>query len=107
MQKKICEASESASYSLGSQSVPPEINYAEKDPIPTFQQDDVLDLSSLGFTHTLPTEATSELPLNEESVNLMEMAQSDSCIHLEGLPEIPAKLVSYWCYEFRMHVFFG
>ncbi|KAK6156293.1 hypothetical protein DH2020_010541 [Rehmannia glutinosa] len=83
MHKEMCEASESVSYSLGSQSVPNEINYAEKDSIPTFEQDDVLDLSSLDFTHTLPTEATSELPLNEESMNLLEMAQLDSGIHLE------------------------
>ncbi|KAI3458869.1 hypothetical protein Pfo_015532 [Paulownia fortunei] len=94
MHKEICEASESVSYSLDSQSVPPEINYAEKDSIPAFQQDDVLDLSSLGFTHTLTTETTSELPLNEESMNLMEMARLDSGIHLEDVPEIPVKLVS-------------
>ncbi|KAK6136021.1 hypothetical protein DH2020_030231 [Rehmannia glutinosa] len=95
MHKEMCEASESVSYSLGSQSVPNEINYAEKDSIPTFEQDDVLDLSSLDFTHTLPTEATSELPLNEESMNLLEMAQLDSGILLEeDVPEIPAKLAS-------------
>ncbi|KAK6145574.1 hypothetical protein DH2020_022394 [Rehmannia glutinosa] len=95
MHKEMREASESVSYSLGSQSVPNEINYAEKDSIPTFEQDDVLDLSSLDFTHNLPTEATSELPLNEEFMNLLEMAQLDSGIHLEeDVPEIPAKLAS-------------
>ncbi|KAK6145602.1 hypothetical protein DH2020_022422 [Rehmannia glutinosa] len=95
MHKEMCEASKSVSYSLGSQSVPNEINYAGKDSIPTFEQDDVLDLSSLDFTHTLPTEATSEPLLNEESMNLLEMAQLDSGIHLEeDVPEIPAKLAS-------------
>ncbi|KAK4433161.1 Transcription factor TFIIIB component B'' [Sesamum alatum] len=94
MHEEIFKATESLSCSLGSQSVPPEISYAEKDFSPTFQQDDVLDLSSLGFTHTLPTEASSELPLNEESINLMEMTQLDSGIPLESPPEIPAKLAS-------------
>ncbi|KAL0427929.1 UNVERIFIED_CONTAM: hypothetical protein Slati_2967700 [Sesamum latifolium] len=94
MHEVICKAPESLSGSLGSQSVPPEISYAEKDFSPTFQQDDVLDLSSLGFTHTLPTEVSSELPLNEESLNLTEMTQLDSGIPLECPPEIPAKLAS-------------
>ncbi|KAL0299060.1 UNVERIFIED_CONTAM: hypothetical protein Sradi_6565800, partial [Sesamum radiatum] len=94
MHEVIYKPTESLSCSLGSQSVPPEISYAEKDFSPTFQQDDVLDLSSLGFTHTLPTEASSELPLNEESMNLTEMSQLDSGIPLECPPEIPAKLAS-------------
>ncbi|KAL0317244.1 UNVERIFIED_CONTAM: Transcription factor TFIIIB component B'' [Sesamum angustifolium] len=93
MHEVIYKPTESLSCSLGSQSVPPEISYAEKDFSPTFQQDDVLDLSSLGFTHTLPTEASSELPLNEESMNLTEMYQLDSGIPLECPPEIPAKLI--------------
>ncbi|KAL2227689.1 UNVERIFIED_CONTAM: Transcription factor TFIIIB component B [Sesamum indicum] len=94
MHEVICKPAESLSCSLGSQSFPPEISYTEKDFSPTFQQDDVLDLSSLGFTHTLPTEASSELPLNEESMNLTEMTQLDSGIPLECPPEIPAKLAS-------------
>ncbi|XP_011093303.1 transcription factor TFIIIB component B''-like isoform X1 [Sesamum indicum] len=94
LQMHEVKPAESLSCSLGSQSVPPEISYAEKDFSPTFQQDDVLDLSSLGFTHTLPTEASSELPLNEESMNLTEMTQLDSGIPLECPPEIPAKLAS-------------
>lgn len=106
MHKEIHEASESTSFSLGPQSVLPEIGYAEQDSIPSFQQDDVLDLSSLGFTNTLPAEATSGLHLNEESMNPMEMSQLDSDINLEGLQEIPAKLVSYLCIELIcIHIF--
>ncbi|KAL6514882.1 hypothetical protein OROGR_020461 [Orobanche gracilis] len=67
---------------------------SEKNSIPTLQQDDILDLSSLDFTDTLPNEPTSELPLNEESSNLMEMVQLDPGIHLQDVYEIPAKLVS-------------
>ncbi|KAL6574356.1 hypothetical protein OROHE_001260 [Orobanche hederae] len=67
---------------------------SEKNSIPTLQQDDILDLSSLDFTDTLPNEPTSELPLNEESSNLLEMVQLDSGIHLQDVYEIPAKLVS-------------
>lgn len=96
---KHIKTSEPVSNSLGSQSVPSVSDYAEMDSVPKSHQDDVLDLSSLGFSHTPPTEATSELPLNEESMNLMEVAELDTCIHLDGLPEIPAKLVSFWCYK--------
>ncbi|KAL6572759.1 hypothetical protein OROMI_013717 [Orobanche minor] len=67
---------------------------SEKNSIPTLQQDDILDLSSLDFTDTLPNEPTSELPLNEESSNHLEMVQLDSGIHLQDVYEIPAKLVS-------------
>ncbi|PIN08722.1 hypothetical protein CDL12_18698 [Handroanthus impetiginosus] len=93
-EKEICEVSEPVSHSLDSQSVPPEISYGEKDSNPLFQQDDVLDLSSLEFSHTLPTEVTAELPLNEESMNPIEMTQMESGTHLEGVPEVPAKLAS-------------
>ncbi|KAL8538824.1 hypothetical protein ACS0TY_000726 [Phlomoides rotata] len=91
---KHIQVSEPVSNSLGSQFVPPEVVYAEMDSVPKSHQDDVLDLSSLGFTHTSRTEATSELPLNEESMNLMEVAELDMSIHLDNLPEIPAKLAS-------------
>ncbi|KAL8050552.1 hypothetical protein ABFX02_06G088200 [Erythranthe guttata] len=83
MHKEICEANESVSDSLGPQSVSPETGYAEQDSIPISEQDDVLDLSSLGFTHTLPEEG-----------NLMEMSQLDSDINLEGFAEVPTKLTS-------------
>ncbi|KAL7147142.1 hypothetical protein ABFS83_06G088300 [Erythranthe nasuta] len=83
MHNEICEANESVSDSLGPQSVPPETGYAEQDSIPISEQDDVLDLSSLGFTHTLPEEG-----------NLVEMSQLDSDINLEGFAEVPTKLTS-------------
>ncbi|KAG8380620.1 hypothetical protein BUALT_Bualt06G0034600 [Buddleja alternifolia] len=91
LQEDICEGRESVSYSLGSQSVPPKNKFTEKDSI-HIQHNEVLDISDLGLTHSLPTKETSELPLNEESANLMEMTQLDSGIHLESVPEIPAKL---------------
>ncbi|KAH6782639.1 hypothetical protein C2S51_007932 [Perilla frutescens var. frutescens] len=75
------------------QSGPFQPDSAEKNLIPTFQHDPV-DLSSPGFTHTLTTKSASELHLNEESINLREVAQPDSCTHMEGLREVPTKLAS-------------
>lgn len=75
------------------QSEPLQPDYAEKASIPTFQHDAV-DISSPGFTHILPNESTSELPLNEESMNIREVAQLDSCTHMGGLHDFPAKLAS-------------
>ncbi|XP_047974134.1 transcription factor TFIIIB component B'' [Salvia hispanica] len=80
-------------------SVMPDLNSlqqdsAENNSIPTSQNGDAVDLSSPGFTDTFPTKSTSELPLDEESINLMEVPQSDSCIHVEDLPEVPSKLAS-------------
>ncbi|KAL1557738.1 hypothetical protein AAHA92_08284 [Salvia divinorum] len=69
-------------------------NSAKNNLIPTSQNDDGVDLSSPGFTHTFPNESTSEVPLNEESINLMELPLSDSCTHVEDLPEVPSKLAS-------------
>lgn len=85
-------------------SVMPDLNSlqqdsAENNSIPTSQNGDAVDLSSPGFTDTFPTKSTSELPLDEESINLMEVPQSDSCIHVEDLPEVPSKLVSYLFYK--------
>ncbi|KAL3626450.1 hypothetical protein CASFOL_029999 [Castilleja foliolosa] len=57
-------------------------NTAKNDSIPTFQEDDVIDLPSVDFTHTLPTESTSECPSNEKPMNL------------EGVREIPKKLAT-------------
>ncbi|XP_042044532.1 uncharacterized protein LOC121790356, partial [Salvia splendens] len=73
-------------------SVMPELNSlqqdsAENNSIPTSQNGDAVDLSSPGFTDTFPTKSTSELSLDEESINLMEVPKSDSCIHVEDLPE--------------------
>ncbi|XP_057804134.1 transcription factor TFIIIB component B'' isoform X2 [Salvia miltiorrhiza] len=94
MQKNMYEPSNSTSYSLDFQAGSLQPDSAENNFIPTSQNDDAVDLSSPGFTHTLPTESTSELPLDEESMNLKEVPQSDSFTHMEGLPEIPAKLAS-------------
>lgn len=94
MQKDVHVANEPVS---GSQSDQPESNYTEKDSVPTFQQDDMLDLSDLGLNNTLPTEVTQEIPLDKESVDHMETAQTDSGIHLDVVPEIPVKLVSLLC----------
>lgn len=108
MQNKTCEASGSTSYSLGLQSEPIQPDSVENDLSPTSQHDAAVDLSSPGFIHTLPTESTSDLHLSEESMNLLEVPQLDSCTHMEGLPEIPAKLVSYWFYKlFSLHVLCG
>ncbi|GFQ08103.1 hypothetical protein PHJA_002954300, partial [Phtheirospermum japonicum] len=57
-------------------------NTAENDSLPTFQEDDVIDLSSMDFTHTLPTETTSECPSNEKPMNL------------EDVRKIPTKLAT-------------
>ncbi|KAG8373149.1 hypothetical protein BUALT_Bualt12G0140900 [Buddleja alternifolia] len=65
LQEDIYEGRESVSYSLGSHPVPPENKFTEKD--------------SIHIQHI-------------ESANLMEMTQLDSGIHLESVPEIPAKL---------------
>ncbi|XP_051143247.1 uncharacterized protein LOC127259731 isoform X2 [Andrographis paniculata] len=89
LQREIGEANEPVSSSPGSQCVEPETNYAG---VP--QQDDMLDLSDLGFTPSLPMEVTSEVPLTEASVNQMEMTQMDTGIHPIVAPEIPAKLAS-------------
>ncbi|XP_041992659.1 uncharacterized protein LOC121743419 isoform X1 [Salvia splendens] len=80
-------------------SVMPDLNSlqqdsAENNSIPTSQNGDAVDLSSPGHTDTFPTKSTSELPLDEESINLMEVPLSDSCIHVEDLPEVPSKLAS-------------
>lgn len=63
-------------------------------------------MDSINMTEfrTLPTESTSDLHLSEESMNLLEVPQLDSCTHMEGLPEIPAKLVSYWFYSISCFV---
>ncbi|CAA0814331.1 Homeodomain-like superfamily protein [Striga hermonthica] len=71
-----------------------EIDYADKDSTATFQQDDVLDFSSIDFTSSSPREPASDLPSNEESMNPMETVNLDSGIHSEGVNEIPAKLAS-------------
>ncbi|KAL3821104.1 hypothetical protein ACJIZ3_007009 [Penstemon smallii] len=92
-QKKTYVA-RSVSNELGSQPDPPGISSAEPDSVPAFQHDDVLDLSSIGFPHSEPVEATSEFSLNEESINLMEMPQLDSDLNLDGVPDVPAKLAS-------------
>ncbi|GER51368.1 transcription factor tfiiib component [Striga asiatica] len=87
-------ATQSGDKKGGSPSIPPEIDYADKDSTATFQQDDVLDFSSLDFTSSSPCEPASELPSNEESMNLMETVNLDSGIHSDGVTEIPAKLAS-------------
>lgn len=92
-------------------SVMPDLNSlqqdsAENNSIPTSQNGDVVDLSSPGFTDTFPTKSTSELPLDEESINLMEVPLSDSCNHVEDLPKVPSKLVSYlFCKLFCLNSF--
>ncbi|XP_075523785.1 uncharacterized protein LOC142556264 isoform X2 [Primulina tabacum] len=58
------------------------------------QQEDVLDLSSIGYTPAIPADATSELPVTDGSMNLKETNQLVSGIHLDSVPEIPAKLAS-------------
>ncbi|XP_073299711.1 uncharacterized protein [Primulina huaijiensis] len=76
------------------QQVSPEINFANKEPLPAFDQEDVLDLSSIGFTPAIPADATSELPVTDGSMNLKETNQLVSGIHLDSMPKIPAKLAS-------------
>lgn len=44
-------------------------DFVDKERLPALS-DDVPDFSSLGFDHALPTESTSEVPVNEEMPNV-------------------------------------
>lgn len=66
----------------------------DKDDRPGTEEMDVMDSINMTEFRTLPTESTCDLHLSEESMNLLEVPQLDSCTHMEGLPEIPAKLAS-------------
>lgn len=93
--QEICQRRiESVSIPFCPRQVSPEINFANKEPLPAFEHEDVLNLSSIGFTPAIPVDATSELPVDDVSTNLMEMNQLVSGIHVDSGPEIPAKLVN-------------
>ncbi|XP_073048803.1 uncharacterized protein [Primulina eburnea] len=97
--QEICQRRiESVSSPFCPQQVSSEINFANKEPqeepLPAFEHEDVLDLSSIGFTPAIPVDATSDLLVNDGSMNLMEMNQLVSGIHLDSVPEFPAKLDS-------------
>ncbi|CAI9755051.1 unnamed protein product [Fraxinus pennsylvanica] len=100
MQNQIHEASttyglESASCLQDSQSIPSEINFGDKCSNPAFSQDDVLDLSAMGFTHAIPSESMPELIADEDPINLVETSQLNSGFpvdHPEVVPEMSAEL---------------
>ncbi|XP_073151261.1 uncharacterized protein [Henckelia pumila] len=93
--QEICQGRiESVSNPFCPQQISPEINFANKEPLPAFDHEDVLDLSSIGFAPVIPADDTSELPVNDGSMNLMETNQFVSGIHMDSVPEIPAKLAS-------------
>ncbi|XP_022886533.1 uncharacterized protein LOC111402454 isoform X1 [Olea europaea var. sylvestris] len=102
MQNKIHEAStinadglESASCLQDSQSIPSEINFGDKCSNPAFSQDDILDLSAVGFTHAIPSESMAELIVDEDPIDLMETSQLNPGFirdHPEFVPKMPAEL---------------
>lgn len=106
MQNKIHEAStinadglESASCLQDSQSIPSEINFGDKCSNPAFSQDDILDLSAVGFTHAIPSESMAELIVDEDPIDLMETSQLNPGFirdHPEFVPKMPAELVNHF-----------
>lgn len=63
--KESCDTGIPNSCAQDSQST----DFVDKERLPALS-DDVLDLSSLGFDHALPTESTPEVPVNEEMPNV-------------------------------------
>ncbi|KAA8544721.1 hypothetical protein F0562_019575 [Nyssa sinensis] len=91
------DAVESISCPQDAQSVPSGTDCMDGGSISAFSPYDVIDFSSLRFDDSVPTDPTSELPVNREPTNLMDTSQSDAAIlgiHLEAVPEIPGKIVS-------------
>lgn len=88
---------ESVMHSQAPELVPSDTAYANVDSVPAFLADDLQD-NSMRFDDFITLDPTSEISMNEDSINLAKTSYSDcpvprDILHSEDVPEILTELV--------------
>ncbi|XP_041015922.1 transcription factor TFIIIB component B'' isoform X3 [Juglans microcarpa x Juglans regia] len=89
---------ESVMHSQAPELVPSDTGYANVDSVPAFPADDLQD-NSMRFDDFITLDTTSEISMNEDSINLAKISYSDcpvprDILHSEDVPEILTELDS-------------